>query len=322
MKDPRNKSDKKSKRKTVPAVENQPLLPAVAEDIGSSGGTDTHNRKIKTVNGKNSKKSKRRKIEERCSVTVAAKAGVSSITTPRLEVPLSCTSKVAEFEHNSRSSNGASAEGIKPSEADKKKGAYKRRRREKQSSSLLEGKTDRSSSVYDASLSRNPGGDKLDDDDSMVGGDDDDDISLAETLEGIVYEGLMYLVDSQRNVFSAERNARGEPVRVGVLDEQGRVVLHVSQSNDADAPANTIESPTPKDAAKRTQKKPKKKKKKKKRSVGTEETVAAPAAATAAANGADDGETGARGTIGSFLPPTEKPVKIVEYPFEVEVRYV
>lgn len=325
MKDPRSKSEKKRKRKVILAVENQPLRPAVTEDTSSSGGTDTPNRNIKAVDGENSKKSKRRKKEERGSATAAEEAGMSSISTQRLELPLSCTSKMAEYEPSSSSRNGASAAGIKTRETVKTKATHKNSRREKQPSSPREGETGRSRSVYDNSLSRDLGGDKVDDNDSMVGGDDDDDISLEETLEGIVYEKLMYLVDSRRNVFSAERNARGEPVRVGVLDEQGRVVLQVSQSNDADTPATTNDSSTSKDAVKRIQRKPKKKKKKKKRSVGTEETAAAAAAATATVNGADDGETergGARGTIGSSLAPREKPIEIVDYPFEVEVRYV
>ena len=325
MKDKGGRSGKKRKRKVDPCGEDDGRTAVStprgrrhrqegAEDSWSAdhGSTSTRVeiRAAKTEDRANQRRVKRRKEEGGRSV--ATLLGASSATTaqrPGLGLQ-PCTSKVEEY--GACDSAGASGVSAEPREGVEKKDTRKKKKGKKRQSSSRR------------------------DDDCVDEAKDDVHVDREETVEGVVHEGAMYLVDSRKRVFSSERDDRGEPVQVGVLDEHRGLVLDASPSKDvvafaaaavtatidATAVGNTCNN-TQRTAVKSETKPSKKKNKNKKRKRRVESGEASAGGTVGATDGGGEPEDGVKRTAsGKSSVPVDKPSKVVDYPFEVEVRGV
>lgn len=148
-------------------------------------------------------------------------------------------------------------------------------------------------------------------------------------LEGIMHEGMMYLVDESNRVFSSTRDSQGRLVQVGCVDKTGARVVFAGSNpqNDTGSTGRTPErspsttssdapviNPTKKvdedgDSAGRKRRKRKKAKKGRKQEGERADEGGARAA------GSDEGSSAKEGTSSSTSPR----VGTVKYPFEVEV---
>lgn len=337
------KKKKKQKRKTsepdgeveevVDARARQPSVPfekgSSARRIGSVAGVDEE------VPHRPKKKTKKvRRWEEGEREPDAGKSTAAS--------SLSCTSKAAEYaptttctstsdpgEREMLAEEGTTkakkTKGNETSKSTRKKHRKEKpRRRQQEESSDSNAATSTVNNDYHKKKCSASDAHDNNSTEDQIQDDDDDDRDGSSSLEGVMHEGTMYLVDKRKRVFSTQRDALGELLQVGRFDDGagsgggGGVVLTTVASDSP--PTAAVAEP---DGMVREQgeggrgtghaaekaedgKKKKKKKKKKKGSTDVKEEAATVVV------------SGGRGAAAAADAGTA--VEAVEYPFEVEVR--
>lgn len=348
----KRKKTQKRKRKSSERDAEAEVVDASARRIATSAAGDVNIEEVPNRQKKKMKKARKRREGEGKAVArlvdvvateaAALAAAVSDRSTAAL---LSCTSKAAEYasrltastsnpnEKETRAEEGTEKTG-ETNDNETPKSTRKKDRKERRQRSPSAKKTEPNSNTATSTVDDRNSTNSL-----LQGGnhndDDDHDHDGSSSLEGVMHEGTMYLVDNRKRVFSVQRDTLSELVQVGRFDDGGgggggKVVLAKVASDSHPATA-TITEPNgkgreqgegrgeattahvaekPKDREK-TKKKKKKKKKKGSTDVNKEKEEEAAATATAVTSGG-------RGAADAAVAPAETVVEVVDYPFEAE----
>lgn len=248
--------------------------------VTSSSADKTSEEDVKGAPRRKSKKAKRSTYEDAAKSTGTVVESVAvAVAEGKSRPPLSCATKVHKYaiQHNLGKADGSrKAEG--PATTSARKGNKRMRDDEK-------------TKRQDENQSSSHGD---------INNDEHTEENQTETVEGVLHEGVMYLVDNRKRVFSVQRDARGELVQVGIFDTaRGGVVVEVI-ADSAEMAASAKKADDGNTDADKTNGNKQKKKKKEKKGSSQEAT----------AGGRERGLERAAG----------KAVGVVEYPFEVEVR--